>query len=104
MAIEADGNLWVYGMALATVGIWWQFGTPAGIGAAVVGLLLYYTLARSWMRRRLMKRAAEASLWIEKWQAMWRLGGITLTQGDQRCAAPDGNWMEFVRRSAAAAG
>ncbi len=105
VAIEADGNIWVYALVVIVAAIWWWQGTPWGLGAIAVGLTIYYTLGRAWIRRRLVRRVREKAFFdIDQWRTLWRLGGITLTAGpgesDNRCAAPEGNWMEFVRRRA----
>ncbi len=108
VAVEADSNIWVYGLLVICVAVFWQAGPVPGVVAIAVSLVLYFTLGRRYVRRRLRRRVHERALGDgEIWQRLWRFGGITLvadeagTGGTQRCVAPQGNWMALVRRLAA---
>jgi hypothetical protein len=115
VAVEADSNIWVYGSIAVCAIIFWQGGTYPGVAAVAVSLALYFTVARRYVRRRLIRRVHERALGDgETWRRLWRFGGVTLVQegpgadgsedGDGRCAAPQGNWMALVRRHAADSG
>jgi hypothetical protein len=108
VAVEADSNIWVYGSIVVCAIIFWQGGIFPGIAAIAVSLALYFTVARRYVHRRLIRRVHERALGdSEIWRRLWRFGGVTLvTDGgsgdeDGRCAAPHGNWMALVRRLAA---
>jgi hypothetical protein len=100
VAIEADSNIWVYGLIAVCAAVFWQEGALPGVAASAVSLLLYSTAGRSYVRRRLIRRVHERGLGDgEVWRRLWRFGGVTLVaEGAERCAAPHGNWMALVRR------
>jgi len=107
VAVEADSNIWVYGSIALCALIFWQGGTYPGLAAIAVSLALYFTIARRYVRRRLVRRVHERALGDgEIWRRLWRFGGITLVEKGAgkdkagRCAAPQGNWMALVRRLA----
>jgi hypothetical protein len=99
VAVEADSNIWVYGLIVVCAAAFWQGGTGPGVAAIGISLVLYFTVARAYVRRRLSRRVHERALGDgEVWRRLWRFGGVTLV-GDRgaRCAAPEGNWMAVVR-------
>jgi hypothetical protein len=100
VAIEAESNRLVYaGLALAAGG-WWFFGAAAGLAIALLGLLGYLTLGKADIRRRTARRVHERALDdVVLWRKLWRFGGIALVEPyeHRRCAAPEDNWMQFVR-------
>jgi hypothetical protein len=106
VAVEADSNIWVYGAIAVCAVVFWQFGTYPGLAAIAVSLALYFTVARRYVRRRLVRRVHERALGDgEIWRRLWRFGGVTLVEegngnADGRCIAPQGNWMALVRRLA----
>jgi hypothetical protein len=105
VAVEADSNIWVYGLiAVCAIVFWWE-GALSGVAAIAVSLVLYLTAGRSYVRRRLTRRVHERALGDgEIWRRLWRFGGVALVaEGAERCTAPDGNWMALVRRLAAGA-
>lgn len=98
VAVEAEGNRWVYLGIVAAGSGWWFLGIWAGLGVAAAALALYLTLVKADLRRRAARRIdhralADAALW----RRLWRFGGMTLAAEGRRCAAPEGNWMQFVR-------
>jgi hypothetical protein len=103
VAVEADSNIWVYGLIVVCTVVFWQEGTLPGVAAIAVSLILYLTAGRRYVRRRLIRRVHERALGDgEVWRRLWRFGGVTLVvEGAERCAAPHGNWMALVRRLAA---
>jgi hypothetical protein len=48
VAVEADSNIWVYGLILVCVAAFWQGGTWPGVAAIGMSLLLYFTVARAY--------------------------------------------------------
>jgi hypothetical protein len=106
VAVEADSNIWVYGAIAVCAAAFWQGGTYPGIAAIAISLALYFTVARRYVRRRLVRRVHERALGDgEIWRRLWRFGGIALVAAsaggaEDRCVAPQGNWMALVRRLA----
>ncbi len=102
VASEADGNIWVYGVVgLAGALLLWR-GVVAALAVVAVGAVLYVTLGRAYVHRRIERRVREQALASpEAWRKLWRFPGLTLAARDRPgladCASPDGNWMEFVR-------
>ena len=99
IAVQAESNIWIYALIVAAGLIWWFAGTPAGIGAVVVGAIAYATIGRRTVERRIHRRFYEVAIKnIEPWRKLWRLQGITLecAESGDVCSSPDGNWMRFV--------
>lgn len=104
VAVEADSNIWAYGLVAAAGTLFWYGGALYGLGAALAGTVLYFTLGRAYVRRRLRRRVEREALTdLEKWRKLWRFGGVALSAAAAGpvCAAPEGNWIDFVRRQAA---
>jgi hypothetical protein len=101
LALEADGNRWAYPLFLVAGITWWQFGTALGIAAMAAAAVIYQTLGRAYMARRLERRIRERGLKeTETWRRLWRFGGVILIPaegGRAPCQGPDGNWMALVR-------
>ena len=96
VASEADGNIWVYGaVGLAALLLWWKGIVPA-VAVVAVGALLYLTLGRAYVHRRIERRVREKALSdLEIWRKLWRFPGIQLkaagNSGIAECASPAGN-------------
>ena len=100
LSSEVDGNLWVYGMAVVSALIWWRVGMWFGIAAGVASLVLYQTLGKAYIARRLDKRIRERGLKeMDTWRALWRFGGVILTPagGGAPCQGPQGSWFALAR-------
>lgn len=107
VGVEADSNIWAYGVIVLMLAGGWFGGLIAGAAIFVLGTLAYFTIGRHYVHRRMEKRLETTALTdIGVWQKLWRFGGITLVafQPDvaEPCAAPDGNWLAFVRALRAA--
>ena len=105
VASEADGNIWVYAaVGLAALLLWWNGPVPA-VAALAVGALLYLTLGRAYIHRRIERRVREKALNdLEVWRKLWRFPGLRLrAPGTAECFSPGGNWMAFVRAALPAA-
>jgi hypothetical protein len=105
VASEADGNVWVYGaVAIAALLLWWKGPVPA-VAVIAVGALLYLTLGRAYVHRRIERRVREKALNnLDVWRKLWRFPGLRLkATGTAECLSPDGNWMAFVRTAMPAA-
>ena len=107
VAFEADGNIWAYAALLIAGALWWRWGMLPGLAALALGVVVYLTLGRAYMYRRIERRVRGVALDdVDRWRKLWRFGGLTLTAKDQRdlapCTSPDGNWMAFVRALAVA--
>lgn len=102
VASEADGNIWVYAFLALAVGLWLWRGLVPGLAALAAGVVVYLTLGRIYVHRRVERRVREKALGsVETWRQLWRFPGLTLKAKDRPgladCASPDGNWMAFVR-------
>jgi hypothetical protein len=105
VASEADGNIWVYGaVGIAALLLWWKGPVPA-VAVVAVGALLYLTLGRAYIHRRIERRVREKALQdLEVWRKLWRFPGLRLkAAGTSECASPEGNWLAFVRTALASA-
>jgi hypothetical protein len=102
VAFEADGNIWAYAALFIAAVLGWRWGMVPGLAALAVGVVVYLTLGRAYMYRRIERRVRGAALDdLEKWRKLWRFRGLTLTATDRQdlapCMSPDGNWMAFTR-------
>jgi hypothetical protein len=102
VAVEADGNIWAYAALFIAALLWWRWGMTSGLAALALGVVVYLTLGRAYVHRRIERRVRRDALDdLEKWRKLWRFSGLTLTAKDRRdlapCASPDGNWMAFTR-------
>jgi hypothetical protein len=104
VSFEAWGNQWIYPLLALTCALWWWFGWQVGTAAAAASVLLYITLGKAFLHRRIERRMREQVLAdVLRWRKLWNFGGVTLRDtaggaGEGICASPSGNWMEFVRR------
>lgn len=96
---EADGNIWAYGGLALAIAAWWFRGWQAAVGVAVAGVLIYVTLGRWYMHRRIRRRVEDKALAdLVQWRRLWKFGGVALVPGaGEACTAPQGNWMALVR-------
>jgi hypothetical protein len=102
LSSEADGNHWVYPMTLVSALVWWRFGLWTGLASAALALLLYQTLGKAYIARRLDRRIRERGLKeTDTWRALWRFGGVILTPADggPPCQGPDGSWFALARNA-----
>jgi hypothetical protein len=99
LLLESYGNRWAYALAVLTGLVWWQFGTVAGVAAAIGAAVIYQTAGRAAVARRLQHEIRERGLKdTDTWRRLWRFGGVVLTFEDgAHCRGPDGNWMRLVR-------
>ncbi|HUK07511.1 MAG TPA: hypothetical protein VLX09_06565 [Stellaceae bacterium] len=100
--IEAESNQWVYGFLGLGLVLGFAVGYKVGLATAAVGIVLYLTLGKALIRRRIARRVREKALAdVVLWRKLWSFGGVSLeasTQGGGRCTAPKDNWLEFVRK------
>lgn len=106
VAVEADGNIWAYAFLAAAAVAGWRWGWIAGGATLAAGILVYLTLGRAYVHRRIERRVRQDALAdLEKWRKLWRFSGLTLIARDgapvAACASPEGNWMAFVRSALA---
>jgi hypothetical protein len=104
VSFEAWGNQLLYPLLLLTVAAWWWFGWKVGAGAAVASVLIYLTIGKAFLYRRIERRVRGQVLEdVVRWRKLWSFGGVSLhtkgeDAGSSTCASPGDNWMEFVRR------
>lgn len=104
VSFEAWGNQLVYPLLLLTCAVWWWLGWQVGGATAVASVLAYLTIGKAFLHRRIDRRVREQVLEdVVRWRKLWTFGGVNLRRlgegdGNEICAAPKDNWMEFVRR------
>ncbi len=99
VAVDADSNLWFYGLIVVAGVIWWFAGTYYGVAALAAAAIIYGTIGRGIVERKLRRRFFEIGLKdIMNWRKLWRFKGITLKHpaSGAVCASPEGNWQRFV--------
>jgi len=102
---DPDSTRWLYALAVAAGLIWWRAGMTYGLVAVAVAAIIYATLARTYVKRRLERRVQEKALSDPTiWKKLWRFGGVALIAKDAggaaACTAPQDNWVAFVQRAA----
>jgi hypothetical protein len=107
VGVEADSNIWAYGVIVVMLAAAWFGGWKAGVAIFVLGTLAYFTIGRHYVHRRMEKRIETTALTdVAVWQKLWRFGGLTLAALEpgaaEPCPAPGGNWLAFVRQLRAA--
>jgi hypothetical protein len=104
VSFEAWGNQLVYPLLLLTCAVWWWFGWQIGSAAAVASVLIYLTVGKAFLHRRIERRVREQVLEdVVRWRKLWSFGGVSLRRvgeadAETVCMSPKDNWMEFVRR------
>jgi hypothetical protein len=98
VAVESEVNRWLAAMIAACGGAFWLGGWIGGAGALALSVLLWFAHVRRALRRRVERRVHARALGdVQTWRKLWRFGGVRLVAADAACAAPAGNWMQFVR-------
>ena len=102
---DPDSTRWLYALAVVAGLVWWRAGTTYGLVAVAVAGIIYATLARTYVKRRLERRVQEKALSDPTiWKKLWRFGGVALVAKDAGaaapCTAPQDNWVAFVQRAA----
>jgi hypothetical protein len=99
VVVPAEATRWFVLLAAAIGAAWW-FGGWFGAGvAAAASVAIWYGWVRRHLARRIRGRVDRLALEdVVAWRKLWRIGGVTLVPRlGSPCAAPDGNWMQFVR-------
>jgi hypothetical protein len=87
-----------------TCAVWWWLGWKFGSATAVACVLIYLTIGKAFLHRRIERRVREQVLEdVGLWRKLWTFGGVSLRclgegNSEATCVAPKDNWMEFVRR------
>jgi len=106
---DPDSTRWLYALAVVAGVVWWRLGTTYGLVAVAVAGIIYATLARTYVKRRLERRVQEIALSDPTiWRKLWRFGGVALiakdSGADAPCTAPKDNWVAFMQRAAGPGG
>lgn len=99
IAVVAESNRWFYGLVVAAGLIWWLAGTYYGVAALIAAAIIYGTIGRHVVERKLRRRFFDKGIKdIITWRKLWRLNGITMEHpaSGAVCASPGGNWQRFV--------
>jgi len=102
---DPDSTRWLYALAVVAAVVWWRLGTACGLVAVAAAGIIYATLARTYVKRRLERRVQEIALSDPTiWRKLWRFGGVALIAKDSGaappCTAPKDNWVAFMQRAA----
>src|SRR5215469_4183919 len=89
VSFEAWGNQLVYPLLLLTIVAWWWLGWKVGSGVAVVSVLIYLTIGKAFVYRRIERRVREQVLEdVVRWRKLWNFGGVSLhTKGEGAAAS-----------------
>jgi hypothetical protein len=102
VSVQSDSTRWFAILFVACGAAFWFGGWIAGAAAVVASVVLWVALARPWTHRRINARVRELALKdTQTWRALWRFGGVRLVADTTTCAAPNDNWMQFVRERSA---
>ena len=107
VSVQAESTRWLYGLVVASGAAWWWGGLVAGLAAGAASVACWYFWVLPDVARRIRHRVETIALDDPTtWRRLWRHGGVVLATagGGAACAAPDGNWMQFVRDLERAAG
>ena len=73
-----------------------------GLAATVLSVLIYLTIIRSWILKRVYDRAIEAATKnLHNWDLLWKKGGLVLSfnrSKNVRCLSPRDDWRAFAAR------
>jgi hypothetical protein len=99
VALQAESNRWLLAMMAIIGTAGWFRGWMGALLAISACIVVWIFVARRDLARRLRQRVEMLALRdVLVFRKLWRHGGIVLRATDgARCAAPDGNWMQFVR-------
>jgi hypothetical protein len=98
VSVQSDSTRWFAGLFVACGAAFWFGGWLGGAAAVVASLALWFVWGRPWTHRRINARVRETALKdAQIWRGLWRFGGVRLVAGEVTCAAPNDNWMQFVR-------
>jgi hypothetical protein len=98
VSVQSDSTRWFAGLFVLCGAAFWFGGWMGGAAAVVASLTLWFAWVRPWTHRRITGRVRETALKdTPTWRALWRFGGVRLVAGSTTCAAPNDNWMQFVR-------
>ncbi|MFN4283932.1 MAG: hypothetical protein ACK4NA_14955 [Alphaproteobacteria bacterium] len=100
--VQAEKGWWVFGGLFGSLAAGWFADWHYGVGFAAIVAALYVTLGRRLINRRMrIRMRAQVMEDVVLWRKQWRLKGVTLVSGGERCASPDGNWIRFAIAHAA---
>lgn len=98
VGVESESNRWFAILFAACAVATWFGGWIGGALALAASVALWFGFVRPDVYRRVERRVrANAVNDVQAWRKLWRFGGVRLVAGEAICAAPDGNWMQFVR-------
>lgn len=99
VAVQAESTRWFAALAAVVLAAAWFGGWLVGGAALLASIAIWFAVVRPWVARRLHGRVETKALAeVELWRRLWKLGGVALApRAGDPCAAPGGNWMQFVR-------
>ncbi len=98
VSVQSESTRWFAMLFAACAIALWSGGWIAGVAASLASAAAWFGWVRPATRRRIAMRVHTAALRdVQLWRQLWRFGGVRLVAGDEQCAAPNNNWMQFVR-------
>jgi hypothetical protein len=98
VSVQSESTRWFAVLFVACGAAFWFGGWIGGAVAVVASLALWFAWVRPGTHRRITARVQEHALKdTQTWRTLWRFGGVKLIAGSATCAAPNDNWMQFVR-------
>jgi hypothetical protein len=106
VSVQAESTRWLYALIVVCLAAAW-IDWIAGAFAVAAGVALWLLWVQPDIARRLRARIETTALDdVATWRKLWRFGGLRLVtrDGGTICAAPQDNWMQFVRERVGRAG
>jgi hypothetical protein len=98
VSVQSESTRWFAVLFVASGAAFWFGGWIGGGAAIIASLALWFAWVRPGTHRRIAARVQERALKdTQTWRALWRFGGVKLVADNATCAAPNDNWMQFVR-------
>jgi hypothetical protein len=98
VSVQSESTRWFAVLFVACGAAFWFGGWIGGIAAVAASIALWFAWVRPATHRRIHARVRNAATRdTQLWRSLWRFGGIRLVSGSTTCAAPNDNWMQFVR-------
>lgn len=98
VSVQADSTRWFAALFVACGAAFWFGGWIGGAVAFAASIALWFVWVRPGTHRRIRARVRTVAMDdTQVWRKLWRFGGVRLIAANASCAAPNDNWMQFVR-------
>jgi hypothetical protein len=105
VSVQADSTRWFAILFVTCGAAFWFGGWIAGTAALAASIALWFAWVRPGTHRGIQARVRGVAMDdTQLWRKLWRFGGVRLVAANASCAAPNDNWMQFVRDRSPAPG